>query len=165
MPLFGRRLFHLDEDDNNNNEHEEIYTIEHTGEKFHSKELYEKLKKAYELERWTCECTWRASLTHKEAYESEIETRKSLLTIVPDYFHKIIFDILYHSVKPLEKVAEEVSILLGQGFVVGEPVQFKKRKDSTVVKGIIERIDENEERKRTSERASAQAKPLSDKVN
>ncbi|CAF0913453.1 unnamed protein product [Adineta steineri] len=163
MPLFGRRLFHLNEDDNNNNEHEEIYTIEHTGEKFHSKELYEKLKKAYELERWTCECTWRASLTHKEAYESEIETRKSLLTIVPDYFHKIIFDILYHSVKPLEKVAEEVSILLGQGFVVGEPVQFKKRKDSTVVKGIIERIDENEERKRTSERASAQAKPLSDK--
>ncbi|CAF3935546.1 unnamed protein product [Rotaria sp. Silwood2] len=133
MPLFGRRLFHLNEDDlKDNNEQEQTYTIEHTGEKFHCKKLYEKLKKAYELERWTCECTWRAGLTHKEAYESEVETRKSLSTIVPNYFHKCIFDIIYHSVKPLEKLAEEVSILLGQGFVIGEPVQFKKRKDTTV---------------------------------
>ncbi|CAF1048852.1 unnamed protein product [Rotaria sp. Silwood1] len=165
MPLFGRRLFHLNEDDlKDNNEQEQIYTIEHTGEKFHSKNLYEKLKKVYELERWTCECTWRAGLTHKEAYESEVETRKSLSTIVPNYFHKIIFDIIYHSVKPLEKVAEEVSIILGQGFVIGEPVQFKKRKDTTVVKGIIERIEENDDqRKRISERASVQTRPLSDK--
>jgi hypothetical protein len=34
------------------------------------------------------------------------------------------------------------------------------------VKGIVERIDENDDqRKRISERASAQARPLSDKVN
>ena len=34
------------------------------------------------------------------------------------------------------------------------------------VKGTIERIDENDDqRKRISERASAQARPLSDKVN
>jgi hypothetical protein len=132
MPLFGRRLFHLNEDDiKTDNEHEEIYTIEHTGEKFHSNKLYEKVKQAYELERWTCECTWRAGLTHKEAYDSEVETRKSLLTLVPNYFNKSIFDIIHHSksilsldyknkiiriylgVKPLEKLAEEISILLG----------------------------------------------------
>ncbi|CAF3669812.1 unnamed protein product [Rotaria sordida] len=165
MPLFGRRLFHLNEDDlKDNNEQEQIYTIEHTGEKFHSNKLYEKLKTIYALERWTCECTWRAGLTHKEAYESEIEIRKSLPTIVPNYFHKTIFDVIYHSVKPLEKLAEEVSIILGQGFVIGEPVQFKKRKDTTVVKGIIERIEENDDqRKRTSERTSVQTRPLSDK--
>ena len=98
MPLFGRRLFHLNEDDlKTDNQHEEIYTIKHTGEKFHSNTLYEKLKKAYELERWTCECTWRAGLTHEEAYESEVETRQSLSTIVPNYFNKSIFDIIHHS--------------------------------------------------------------------
>jgi hypothetical protein len=98
MPLFGRRLFHLNEDDiKTDNEHEEIYTIEHTGEKFRSNQLYEKVKKVYELERWTCECTWRAGLTHKEAYDSEVETRKSLLTLVPNYFNKSIFDIIHHS--------------------------------------------------------------------
>jgi len=98
MPFIGRRLFHLNEDDvKTDNEHQEIYTIEHTGEKFHSNQLYEKIKKVYELERWTCECTWRAGLTHKEAYDSEVETRKSLLTLVPNYFNKSIFDIIHHS--------------------------------------------------------------------
>ncbi|CAF3551700.1 unnamed protein product [Rotaria sordida] len=168
MPLFGRRLFHLNNnnDDNNNlkQDNEEIYTIEHTGETFHKRDLYEKLKKAYDLERWTCECTWRASLTHKEAYQSEIETRKSLSSIVPSYFYKPIFDIIYHNVKPLEKLAEEVSIILGQSFVIGETIQFKKKKDNTTVKGIVERIEDNDDpKKRTSERASVQAKPLSDK--
>jgi hypothetical protein len=100
MPLFGRRLFHLNEDDlKEDNQQEQVYTIEHTGEIYHSQKLYEKLIKVYELERWTCECTWRAGLTHKEAYESEVETRKTLPTIVPIYFNKTIFDIIYHSKK------------------------------------------------------------------
>ena len=94
MPLFGRRLFHLKQDDNNT---EQIYTIEHTGEVLYNEILFEKLKKIYQLERWTCECTWRAGLTHKEAYQSEIEIRKSLSSIVPSYFIKPIFDIIYHS--------------------------------------------------------------------
>jgi hypothetical protein len=112
MPLFGRRLFHFNQDDYKDNQ-EQIYTIEHTGEIFYNQVLYEKLKKVYALERWTCECTWRAGLTHQEAYQSENEIRSSLLTIVPTYFNKPIFDIIYHSVKPLEKLAEEVSIILG----------------------------------------------------
>ncbi|CAF3165544.1 unnamed protein product [Rotaria sp. Silwood2] len=121
MPLFGRRLFHLNNNNNDENlkqDNEEIYTIEHTGEKFNQRDLYEKLKKAYDLERWTCESTWRAGLTHKEAYQSEIDIRKSLSSMVPSYFHKPIFDIIYHNVKPLEKLAEEVSIILGQSFVI-----------------------------------------------
>jgi hypothetical protein len=96
MPLFGRRIFHLNEDDLKE-DNEQIYTIEHTNEKFHNEKLYEKLKKVYDLERWTCECTWHAALTHKEAYQSEIETRKSLETLVPVYFNRPIFDIIYHS--------------------------------------------------------------------
>jgi hypothetical protein len=129
MPLFGRRLFHFNQDDYKEN-HEQIYTIEHTGEIFYNQILYDKLKKVYALERWTCECTWRAGLTHQEAYQSENEIRSSLLSIVPTYFHPPIFDIIYHSktnfteeipkqmiaflgVKPLEKLAEEVSIILG----------------------------------------------------
>jgi hypothetical protein len=96
MPLFGRRLFHLNQDDSKDN-NEQIYTIEHTGENFHNQILYEKLIKVYQLERWTCECTWRAGLTHKEAYQSETEIRKSLSSIVPSYFNKPIFDIIYHS--------------------------------------------------------------------
>ncbi|CAF3737840.1 unnamed protein product [Adineta steineri] len=96
MPLFGRRLFHINENDIKEDNHD-IYTIEHTGEEFHSKILYDKLKKIYDLERWTCECTWRAGLTHKEAYQSEIDIRKTLETIVPNYFNKPIFDIIYHS--------------------------------------------------------------------
>jgi hypothetical protein len=94
MPLFGRRLFQRNEDDS---KEDEIYTIEHTGERFHNRQLYEKLKKVYELERWTCQCTWRAGLTHQEAYESEMEIRQSLATIVPNYFHKSIFEIIHHS--------------------------------------------------------------------
>jgi hypothetical protein len=100
MPLFGRRLFHLNEDElkeDNQQQQQHIYTIEHTGETFSNQQLYEKLKKVYELERWTCQCTWRAGLTHKDAYKSEIETRKSLSTIVPNYFNKTIFDIIHHS--------------------------------------------------------------------
>ncbi len=97
MPLFGRRLFQRNADDVKEDDQEEIYTIEHTGEKFHSKTLYEKLKKVYELERWTCECTWRAGLTHKEAFQSECDIRKTLGTLVPSYFNKPIFDIVYHS--------------------------------------------------------------------
>jgi hypothetical protein len=96
MPLFGRRLFQLNQDDFKEN-NEQIYTIEHTGEILHNQILYEKLKKIYHLKRWTCECTWRASLTHKGAYQSEIEIRKSLSSIVPNYFNKPIFDIIYHS--------------------------------------------------------------------
>ena len=135
MPLFGRRLFLLGKDDANDDpEHhqqQQIYTIEHTGETFRQAKLYEQVKQIYELERWTCECTSRSALTHKDAHESEVETRKSLSTMVPEYFHKPIFDIVHHSksvvfaqrhaesissfagVKTLEKLAEEVSILLG----------------------------------------------------
>ncbi|CAM4745944.1 unnamed protein product [Rotaria magnacalcarata] len=165
MPLFGRRLFQRSHDDDLKEDSEEIYTIEHTGEKFHNQTLYEKLKKAYALERWTCESSWRAGLTHNEAFESEIEARKSLASIVPEYFNKPIFDIIYHNVKPLEKLAEEVSIILGQCFVVGEPVQFKKKKDNTAVKGVVERIEDynDDSKKRTSERASVQAKLPSDR--
>lgn len=105
MPLFGRKLFHRNDDDSKENS-EEIYTIEHTGEQIHRKDLYEKLTKAYELERWTCECTWRAGLTHKDACQSEIETRKSLTSIVPTYFHKPIFDIIHHS-KSANKIIYE----------------------------------------------------------
>ena len=101
MPLFGRRLFHFNEDDVKKIGQEHIYTIAHTGEKFHSKILYEKLKKVYELERWTCECTWRAGLTHKEAYQSENEIRKTSANIVPSYFNKPIFEIIYHSKRVL----------------------------------------------------------------
>jgi len=98
MPLFGRRLFHLSEDDlKEDDQHDDIYTIEHTQERFHNRQLYDKLIQIYQLERWTCQCTWRAGLTHKEAYQSEIDTRKSLSTIVPDYFHKSIFEIIHHS--------------------------------------------------------------------
>ena len=100
MPLFGRKLFHLTEDDlkeEKDQDQEQIYTIEHTGERYHSQDLYQKLNKIYALERWTCECTWKAGLTHKEAHESEIETRQSLPTLVPDYFHKSIFEIIHHS--------------------------------------------------------------------
>lgn len=110
MPLFGRRLFQHPDDVPNG---EQIFTIEHTGERFHQEELYEKVKKIYALERWTCEGSWRAGLTHREAYESEKEIRKSLPSLVPDYFHSTIFEIIYHNVKPLEKLAEEVSIILG----------------------------------------------------
>jgi hypothetical protein len=98
MPLFGRRLFHLNKDElKEDSQQQQIYTIEHTGEKFSNQQFHEKVKKVYELERWTCQCTWRSGLTHKEAYESEIETRKSLPTIVPSYFNKTIFDIIHHS--------------------------------------------------------------------
>ncbi|UJR22135.1 hypothetical protein I4U23_025199 [Adineta vaga] len=163
MPLFGRRLFQINEKDIEDGS-EEIHTIEHTDEKYHSKSLYDKLQKIYQLERWTCECTWRAGLTHKEAYQSENDIRKTLSTIVPAYFNKPIFEIIYHSVKPLEKLAEEVSIILGQSFVIDEPIQFKKKKDNTTIKGIIERIEDNEDpKKRSSERSSVQAKPPSDK--
>lgn len=112
MPLFGRRLFHHPEDDIQKNA-EAVSTIEHTEERFHNTDLYEKIKKIYALERWTCECTWRAGLTHEEAYQSEIDIRKSLPSIVPNYFHQTIFDIIYQNIKPLEKLAEEVSIILG----------------------------------------------------
>ena len=98
MPLFGRRLFLLGKNDANDDpEHQQIYTIEHTGETFRQAELYEQLKQIYELERWTCECTSRSALTHKDAHASEVETRKSLSTMVPEYFHKPIFDIVHHS--------------------------------------------------------------------
>ena len=96
MPLFGRRLFRINEEDTPDDSGE-TYTIEHTGEQYHSKTLYDKLQKVYQLERWTCECTWRAGLTHKEAYQSESDIRKTLSTIVPSYFNKPIFEIIYHS--------------------------------------------------------------------
>ena len=99
MPLFGRRLFHLNEDEHSKDEQEQdqSYTIEHTGETFHSRALFEKVTNAYELERWSCECTWRAALTHKDAYQSEMETRKSLPNLVPPYFNKTVFDVVHHS--------------------------------------------------------------------
>lgn len=163
MPLFGRKLFQINENDTKTND--DIYTIEHTGEQFSNKDLYEKLRRVYELERWTCECSWKSGLTHKDACQSEKEIRQTLTTLVPEYFNKTIFEIIHHNVKPLEKVAEEISIVLGQSFVLNEPVHFKKRRDSTtVVKGTIERIEENDEpRKRISERTSVQTRPLSDK--
>lgn len=98
MPLFGRRLFHFNRDDLKNN-HEDIYKIEHTNETFSNETLYENLKKIYQLDRWTCECTWRAGLKHQEAYQSEIDIRKTLTTLVPTYFNKPIFEIIYHSKK------------------------------------------------------------------
>ncbi|CAF1041882.1 unnamed protein product [Adineta ricciae] len=163
MPLFGRRLFRINEEDTPDDSGE-TYTIEHTGEQYHSKTLYDKLQKVYQLERWTCECTWRAGLTHKDGYQSESDIRKTLSTVVPSYFNKPIFEIIYHNVKPLEKLAEEVSIILGQSFVLNEPVQFKKKKDNTAIKGIIELIEDNDDpKKRSSERVSIQAKPPSDK--
>lgn len=99
MPLFGRKLFIRNHNDDLKENSQEVYRIEHTGEQIYNRDLYEKLLKVYALERWTCECTWRAGLTHKEAFESEIQTRKSLESIVPSYFDKPIFDIIHHSKK------------------------------------------------------------------
>ncbi|CAF0777461.1 unnamed protein product [Didymodactylos carnosus] len=132
--------------------------------------FYEKLKTVYELPRWTCECTWRPCLTHEEACESENDVRKSLPTLVPSYYNKIILDIVHHNVKPLEKLAEEVSLSIGSGYVVGETVQFRKKKDSQTVKGIVEKIQElsetngsttDEHLKRSSERKSTPTQPKS----
>ena len=93
MPLYGRKFFHLDRDENDATS----FTVEHTQEKFHQQTVYEQVLKVYALERWTCQCTWRASLTHEQAYRSEIETRRSLPSLVPTYLHKPIFDIVHHS--------------------------------------------------------------------
>lgn len=97
MPLFNRRLYHRNENDEKSDGNDSTYSIEHTGETFQSRDLFEKVKKIYELERWTCQCTWRASLTHRDAFQSEIETRKSLSTLVPTYFNKTILEIVHHS--------------------------------------------------------------------
>lgn len=94
MPLFGRRLFQAPKDLPSENE---IFRIEHTGEEFHSKAIYQKLQQVYALERWTCECTWRASLTHCDAMKSEMETRATLSSLVADYFHQPIFEVIHHS--------------------------------------------------------------------
>ena len=94
MPLYGRKFFHLDR---NESDVTTSFTVEHTHEKFQQQTLYEQVLKVYALERWTCQCTWRASLTHEQAYRSEIETRKSLPSLVPTYLHKPIFDIVHHS--------------------------------------------------------------------
>jgi len=48
MPLFGRRLFHLNEDElkeDNQQQQQHIYTIEHTGETFSNQQLYEKQRR------------------------------------------------------------------------------------------------------------------------
>ena len=95
MPLFGRRLFQINENDVKTNE--ECHTIEHTGEQFANRDLYERIERVYQLERWTCECTWKSGLTHKDAYQSENEIRKTLTTLVPEYFNKTIFEIVQHS--------------------------------------------------------------------
>lgn len=108
MPLYGRRLFDL----SCQNESDGLFRIEHTGQTFDRADIYEKFLQIYALERWTCECTWRASLTHAEAFQSEVEIRKTLTNLVPEYFYKPIFDVIHHNVKPLEKLAEEVSHVL-----------------------------------------------------
>lgn len=98
MPLFGRKLV-----DFNRNEYvdnpEENFFIHQTGEYIHNRILYDKLLKAYQLERWTCQCTWRAGLTHEEACLSEDDIRKTLDQLVPSYFHQTIFETIYHSKK------------------------------------------------------------------
>ena len=210
MPLFGRRLFQAPKDLPEENDREEIFRIEHTGEEFHSEEVYRKLTQVYGLERWTCECTWRASLTHGEAMKSERETRATLASLVPDHFHRPIFEVIHHSefgdhpqgpahllslldVKPLEKLAEEVSIVLR--YVVELPVrcnwtfilvkasfsenQFSSARRerragncifccmsfSILLFSIKGTIERVEENDESRKRASVQAKLPSDKVN
>ncbi|CAF0728357.1 unnamed protein product [Didymodactylos carnosus] len=175
MPLFGRRLFHLTPTEAQELCTDGQYVIEHTNQKFKNVKFYEKLKTAYELPRWTCECTWRPCLTHIEACDSENNVRKSLPSLVPSYYNKIILDIVHHNVKPLEKLAEEVSISIGSGYVVGETVQFRKKKDSQTVKGVVEKIQEVNETngsiiddhlKRSSDRKSitTQSKTTPEKI-
>jgi len=96
MPLFGRKLVDFNRNEYTENT-DETFVVPHTGEILHNQSYYDKLMKIYRLERWTCECTWRAGLTHEEAYLSEIDVRKTLNELVPEYFHPIIFDIVYHS--------------------------------------------------------------------
>lgn len=105
MPLFARRLFYLEnpskkitEQEQQQQQHDDAtFRIEHTGEVFDDRTLFENVKKIYELERWTCQCTSRSSLTHRDALQSEIETRKSLPTLVPTYFNKTILQLVHHS--------------------------------------------------------------------
>ena len=92
MPLYGRRLFHPP-----STQSQGSFVIQHTGQTFDQADIYQKLLQIYALERWTCECTWRASLTHAEAFQSEIETRRTLKNLVAEHFYKPIFDVIHHS--------------------------------------------------------------------
>ena len=92
MPLYGRRLFHPPPSQSQGS-----FVIPHTGQTFEQADIYQKCVQIYALERWTCECTWRASLTHAEALRSEIDTRRTLTSLVPEHFYKPIFDVIHHS--------------------------------------------------------------------
>lgn len=92
MPLYGRRLFEAPPSQTQGR-----FLIEHTGLRYDQADIYQKLLQIYALERWTCECTWKASLTHAEATQSEISTRKSLNDLVPNHLHKTIFHLIHHS--------------------------------------------------------------------
>ena len=57
---------------------------------------YEKKLCVYEAPLWTCQCTGHINLKHKEALQSEKDTRVQVKEKFPEVFEKAVLDTVHH---------------------------------------------------------------------
>ncbi|RXG70867.1 Tyrosine-protein kinase BAZ1B [Armadillidium vulgare] len=100
----------------------EVYTIQHTGEKFLNKSDYEDRLALYSQNIWTCQCTGHTGMTHKEAWMSEAKCRVAAKNAVPYALQKPLLSLVHHSLSPLEQLIDAASILCHSQYHVGEDV-------------------------------------------
>ncbi|KAK4314652.1 hypothetical protein Pmani_014070 [Petrolisthes manimaculis] len=120
MPLLQGQPFRLTKPPDNLKPGAEVYTIQHTGEKFVNKSDYEDRLALYSQSIWSCQCSGKSGLTHQEAWTSEAKVRILLSSSFPEVLLAPILGSIHHSTLPLDQLVETAFNLCHTRFHPGE---------------------------------------------
>ncbi|XP_014681000.1 PREDICTED: tyrosine-protein kinase BAZ1B-like isoform X2 [Priapulus caudatus] len=168
MPLLGKKLFVLKKTSSPKDDSKVVYVIQHTNEKFASEKEFNERVKLYNDKIWTCQCTGRVNLTHKQAMESEAAARLVLKESFSPVFEKPVLELSHHSTSSLDTLVDTCSDALYALFVVGEEVSFKVQMTEAVIQGRIVQALPNRggtASQKSAENGSNSSSPASDKEN
>ncbi|XP_053638911.1 tyrosine-protein kinase BAZ1B isoform X2 [Cherax quadricarinatus] len=166
MPLLQGQQFRLIKPPGSIEPGTQLFTIQHTGEKFLSKSDYEDRLALYSQSIWTCQCTGKSGLTHQEAWTSEAKVRVLLSSSFPTPLLPPILRTLHHSTLPLDQLVEAASTLCYTRFHHGEeltllgPQPIQVRVISSKENNCITKKENITNGKKTSPLSKDSATPL-----
>ncbi|XP_063305631.1 tyrosine-protein kinase BAZ1B [Pelobates fuscus] len=166
-PLLGRKPFPLVKALSEAPGDGEVFTVEHSGEAFRSREEYEARLERYAERIWTCKSTGSNQLTHKEAWDEEQEVAELLKEEFPLWYEKQVLELVHHNTISLDKLVDQAWMEIMTKYSVGEECEFEVGPEK-YLKVKIEQMHplETDEMLATEKKADAACdSPSSDKEN
>nr|CAB3225102.1 tyrosine-protein kinase BAZ1B [Phallusia mammillata] len=144
MPLNGKLLLDTTiESSSPTEENQKPFVIPHTKEVFYSEKEYQNRADLYEKRCWTCQCTGRHNLTHKEAILSEKSCRDRLAESYAEVWEEPVLKLVQHSFAPLDSIIQQAYNMFQTKLMPGEKVLFSPKSNKTYGATIVESFSDS----------------------